>query len=93
MEYRWMIEESTEPSTNKIRFLLDGREVSTDAFAQWVRELKTEMGRLNLQNRELQERYDIYAEHLKTCVVWIAPEIPCDCGFLTKEVKRKDETQ
>lgn len=40
---------------------------------------------------ELQARYDIYAKHLKTCVVWLFPEIPCDCGFLTNEVKRNDQ--
>ena len=32
--------------------------------------------------RELQERYDIYAKHLKTCAVYIGQEIPCDCGFI-----------
>jgi len=53
---RWMIEDSTEPSTNRIKFILDGVQATTDEFAQWIRDLKAERDNALLQIEASQKR-------------------------------------
>lgn len=56
-----------------------------DGWADCIRKLADAVDERDAANRlyrELQERYDIYAKHLKTCAVYIGQEIPCDCGFI-----------
>lgn len=85
MEYQWMIEEDSEPSASRIRFRLDGVEVTTGAFAQWIRDLKVERERLLLHNSEVMEECPLasHKDHktAKDCyyaLLWILdhPENP-----------------
>lgn len=52
---RWMIEDSTEPSTNRIKFLLDGVEATPSEFAQWIRDLTAEKDNAVLQVGEMRK--------------------------------------
>lgn len=57
-----------------------------------VEGLLAEIAKLKILLADTEKRCDLYAQHLKSCVVWIAPEIPCDCGFLSaKSEKPKNE--
>lgn len=83
MEYRWMIEESTKASTREIRFLLDGLEVSTEAFAQWILESKVERDTLKLQLSELCE-----ALRVKTATAENLEKGIEDAGFKLEQSNR-----